>query len=48
MCRSIKTLRRPEGPASDLNRRLVEQLADGTVADDPGTIATSLHNLIAA
>jgi hypothetical protein len=38
----------PEGPASDLNRRLVEQLADGTVADDPATIATSLRDLIAA
>jgi UDP-N-acetylglucosamine 2-epimerase len=38
----------PTGPASDLNRRLVEQLADGTVADDPATIAASLRDLIAA
>jgi hypothetical protein len=38
----------PERPASGMNGRLVEQLADGTVADDPATIASSLRDLIAA
>ena len=38
----------PEGRASDLNRRLVEQLADGTVADDRAAIATALRDLITA
>ena len=32
----------------EMNRRLIEQLADGTVADDAGTIAASLRDLIAA
>ena len=35
-------------PRVGMNRRLVEQLADGTVADDPATIATRLRDLIAA
>jgi len=38
----------PESPAVGVNRRLVEELADGTVADDPATIATTLRDLIAA
>ncbi|HXF00805.1 MAG TPA: hypothetical protein VN458_10735 [Solirubrobacterales bacterium] len=38
----------PGSPAPGMNGRLVEQLADGTVADDPATIATSLRDLIAA
>ena len=38
----------PESPARGMNSRLVEQLADGSVADDPATIATSLRDLIAA
>ena len=36
-----------ESPAGGMNSRLVEQLSDGTVADDPATIATSLRDLIA-
>jgi UDP-N-acetylglucosamine 2-epimerase len=38
----------PEGRAFDLNRRLVEQLADRTVADDRAAIASALRDLIAA
>jgi UDP-N-acetylglucosamine 2-epimerase len=37
-----------ESPAAGVNRRLVEELADGTVTDDPATIATALLDLIAA
>jgi UDP-N-acetylglucosamine 2-epimerase len=33
---------------SEMNWRLIEQLADGTVTDDAGTIAASLRALIAA
>jgi UDP-N-acetylglucosamine 2-epimerase len=32
---------------SELNRRLIVQLADGTVADDPVTITASLRDLAA-
>jgi hypothetical protein len=39
---------RPESPAPGMNGRLVEQLADRTVADDATTIASSLRDLIAA
>ena len=37
-----------EDRMSEMNRRLIEQLADGTVAGDAETIAASLSNLIAA
>jgi UDP-N-acetylglucosamine 2-epimerase len=37
-----------EGRISELNRRLIEQLADGTVTGDAGTIAASLRALITA
>ena len=33
---------------SEMNWRLIEQLADGTVSDDAGTIAASLRALITA
>ena len=39
---------RDEGQMSEMNRRLIEQLADGTVTGDGGTIAASLRALIAA
>jgi UDP-N-acetylglucosamine 2-epimerase len=39
---------RDEGHLSEMNWRLIEQLADGTVTDDAGTIAASLRALIAA
>jgi UDP-N-acetylglucosamine 2-epimerase len=39
---------RNEGRMSEMNWRLIEQLADGTVTDDAGTIAASLRALIAA
>jgi UDP-N-acetylglucosamine 2-epimerase len=39
---------RDEGRVSDMNWRLIEQLADGTVTDDAGTIAASLRALVAA
>jgi UDP-N-acetylglucosamine 2-epimerase len=39
---------RDEGRLSDMNWRLVEQLADGTVTGDAETIAASLRALIAA
>ena len=38
---------RDEGRVSDMNWRLIEQLADGTVTDDAGTIAASLRALVA-
>jgi UDP-N-acetylglucosamine 2-epimerase len=39
--------KRSEGPdrLSELNRRLIAELADATVADDPATIAASLREL---
>jgi UDP-N-acetylglucosamine 2-epimerase len=39
---------REEDRVSEMNRRLIEQLADGTVGDDAGTIAASLRDLIGA
>jgi UDP-N-acetylglucosamine 2-epimerase len=39
---------REQDRMSEMNRRLIEQLADGTVGDDAGTIAASLRDLIAA
>jgi UDP-N-acetylglucosamine 2-epimerase len=39
---------RDEDRMSQMNRRLIEQLADGTVGDDARTIAASLRGLIAA
>jgi UDP-N-acetylglucosamine 2-epimerase len=39
---------RDEGHVSEMNWRLIEQLADGTVTDDAGTIAASLRALVAA
>ena len=39
---------RDEGRVSEMNWRLVEQLADGTVTNDAETIAASLRALIAA
>lgn len=39
---------RAESRLSEMNWRLIEQLADGTVSDDEGTIAASLRGLIAA
>lgn len=39
---------RDEGRMSEMNRRLIEQLADGTVTDDAGTIAASLRALVVA
>jgi UDP-N-acetylglucosamine 2-epimerase len=39
---------RDEGRMSEMNWRLIEQLADGTVTDDARTIAASLRALIAA
>jgi UDP-N-acetylglucosamine 2-epimerase len=35
-----------EDRRSEMNRRLIEQLADGAVAPDAGTIAASLRDLI--
>jgi hypothetical protein len=43
----VQTAQGEEGMA-EMNHRLIEQLADGTVADDAGTIAASLRNLISA
>ena len=37
---------RDEGGMSEMNWRLIEQLADGTVADDAGTISASLRALV--
>ncbi len=37
-----------EDDGSEMNRRLIARLADGTVGDDAGTIAASLRDLIAA
>jgi UDP-N-acetylglucosamine 2-epimerase len=37
-----------ESRVSEMNWRLIEQLADGTVTDDAGTIAASLRALVAA
>ena len=37
-----------EDRTSELNRRLIEQLADRTVGDDAGTIAASLRDLAGA
>jgi len=37
-----------ESRVSEMNWRLIEQLADGTVADDAGTIAASLRALVVA
>jgi UDP-N-acetylglucosamine 2-epimerase len=37
-----------EDQTSEMNRRLIERLADGTVGDDDGTIVASLRGLIAA
>ena len=39
---------RDEDRMSQMNCRLIEQLADGTVGDDARTIAASLRGLIAA
>lgn len=39
---------RDEGRMSEMNCRLIEQLVDGTVTDDAGTIAASLRALVAA
>jgi UDP-N-acetylglucosamine 2-epimerase len=39
---------RDEGGVSEMNWRLIEQLADGTVTDDAGTISASLRALVAA
>ena len=39
---------RDQGQMSEMNRRLIEQLADGTVTGDGATIAASLRALIAA
>jgi UDP-N-acetylglucosamine 2-epimerase len=39
---------RGEDRVSELNRRLIEQLADRTVAADAGTIAASLRDLTGA
>jgi UDP-N-acetylglucosamine 2-epimerase len=39
---------RDEGRMSEMNWRLIEQLADGTVTDDSGTIAASLRALVVA
>jgi UDP-N-acetylglucosamine 2-epimerase len=39
---------RDEDRMSEMNWRLIEQLADGTVTDDAGTIAASLRALVAA
>jgi UDP-N-acetylglucosamine 2-epimerase len=44
---SVQTAQSEDG-SSEMNRRLIEQLADGTVTGDAGTIAASLRNLIAA
>jgi UDP-N-acetylglucosamine 2-epimerase len=38
----------PRDRRSELNRRLIEQLADRTVGDDAATIAASLRDLIGA
>jgi UDP-N-acetylglucosamine 2-epimerase len=35
-----------EDQASEMNRRLIEQLADGTIACDAGTIVASLRDLV--
>ena len=37
-----------EGRMSEMNRRLIQQLADGTVTGDAGTITASLRALVAA
>ena len=37
---------RDEGRMSEMNWRLIEQLADGTVTDDAGTISASLRALV--
>ena len=39
---------RDEGRMSEMNWRLIEQLADGTVTDDAGTISASLRALVVA
>jgi UDP-N-acetylglucosamine 2-epimerase len=39
---------RDEGRMSEMNWRLIEQLADRTVTDDAGTIAASLRALVVA
>ena len=37
-----------EDHMSEMNRRLIERLADGTIGDDEDTIVASLHGLIAS
>ena len=44
---ALGTWTQDEDRLSELNRRLIVQLADATVADDPATITASLRELAA-
>ena len=44
----VEAARGEGGRVSEMNWRLIEQLADSTVTDDAGTIAASLRALVAA
>ena len=43
----LRTWTQDQAHLSELNRRLIVQLADATVADDPATITASLRELAA-